>query len=73
MDKVRAGHLARFNTFHILLEQQQVRRNLQETDKRADNWLELTEKTFNFACYARYWFANAKSSQQKREILAANG
>ncbi len=57
----------------LLLEQEQVRRNLQEADKRADNWLELSEKTFNFACYARYWFAHAKNSQQQREILACIG
>lgn len=56
----------------LLLELQQVRKKVGETDKRADNWLELTEKTFNFACYARYWFAHG-DNQQKREILSTLG
>jgi hypothetical protein len=56
----------------LLLEQEHIRRNLKETDKRADNWLELTEKTFNFACYARFWFAKG-TNQEKREILATIG
>ena len=56
----------------LLLEQQQVRKKLGETDKRADNWLELSERTFNFACYARYWFAHG-SNQEKREILSTLG
>lgn len=37
-----------------------------------DKWIELSEKTFNFACYARYWFANG-DTQTKREILAGLG
>ena len=56
----------------LLLEQQQVRNKLKDTDKRADEWLELTEKTFNFSCYARYWF-NHGTNQQKREILSTLG
>lgn len=56
----------------LLLEQQQVRRKLQETDKRADNWLELSEKTFIFSTYARHWFATG-TNQQKREILSTLG
>lgn len=56
----------------LLLEQQNLRKNLDETDKRADDWLELSEKTFNFACYARHWFANG-TNQQKREILGTIG
>ncbi len=56
----------------LLLEQQQVRRRLKETDTRADIWLELSEKTFIFAAYARYWFANG-TNQQKKEILSTIG
>lgn len=40
--------------------------------KRADEWLELSQKTFNFACYARLRFEHG-DLQQKREILAAVG
>jgi hypothetical protein len=30
---------------------------LRDTDHRVDQWLELSEKTFEFACMARQWFA----------------
>ena len=33
---------------------------LRETESRAERWLELTEKTFNFATYARQAFIAAK-------------
>ena len=56
----------------LLQEQLNVRRKLQETDTRADNWLELSEKTFVFATYARHWFAHG-DYKQKREILSAHG
>ena len=56
----------------LLDEQRQVRNRLSNTDKRADDWLELTENTFHFATYARHWFANG-TNQQKREILSALG
>ena len=45
---------------------------LNSTENRAATWLELTEKTFNFACYARKAFTHG-SIQQKREIFAALG
>jgi len=46
--------------------------NLRETENRAEKWLELTEKTFNFACYARkeFIFGDLK---KKREIFSALG
>ena len=47
--------------------------NLRETENRADKWLELTEKTFNFACYARKEFITTKSLERKREIFNAIG
>ena len=34
--------------------------------------LELAEKTFNFACYARYWFENG-DLKAKTQILATLG
>ncbi len=34
-----------------------------------NNWVELSEKTFNFARYARAWFANG-DLETKRAILA---
>lgn len=50
--------------------------NLRETEARAEKWLELTEKTFNFATYARIAFMNAKGTkglELKKEILLALG
>lgn len=46
----------------------QLRSNLREMESRADKWLELTEKTFNFATYAHVWFLNGTLGE-KREIL----
>src|SRR3989344_2567819 len=49
-----------------------LKSRLQETESRAEKWLELTEKTFNFACYARKEFLLG-GLNTKREIFAALG
>ena len=46
---------------------------LRETESRAEKWLELTEKTFSFACYARKEFITTDSLEKKREIFSALG
>ncbi|MDP3296847.1 MAG: recombinase family protein [Thermodesulfovibrionia bacterium] len=54
----------------------QMKENLRETETRADKWLELTEKTFSFATYARKAFITAKGKtglELKKEILMAIG
>jgi len=54
----------------------QLEENLRDTESRADKWLELTEKTFNFATYARKAFLMAEGKQGlelKKEILLALG
>lgn len=57
-------------------ELQQKKRDLKNrldgVDARIDNWREQVEKTFNFACYARYWFANGDMRTQK-EIMMGLG
>ena len=45
---------------------------LRGTEDRAEKWLELTERTFNFACYARIKFRNG-DLETKKEILIALG
>lgn len=45
---------------------------LRETENRAERWIELTEKTFNFAAYARHAFLKG-TLDEKREILTALG
>ena len=49
-----------------------LKEKLRETENRAERWIELTEKTFHFATYARKAFLNG-SLDQKREILTALG
>jgi len=56
----------------------QLKKNLNETEDRAEKWLELTEKTFNFATYARSAFLKASKMgksglELKKEILLALG
>lgn len=54
----------------------QMKNGLRETETRADSWLELTEKTFNFATYARKAFLTAEGKERlelKKEILMALG
>ena len=49
---------------------------LRETETRAEKWIELTEKTFSFATYARSKFITAKGKEGlelKKEILLALG
>lgn len=53
-----------------------LKEQLRETETRAEKWLELTEKTFNFATYARKAFIMAKGEkglELKKEILLALG
>lgn len=49
-----------------------LKSGLRETENRAEKWLELTEKTFNFACYARKEFILG-GLNTKKEILSAIG
>jgi hypothetical protein len=56
----------------------QMKENLRQTETRAEKWLELTEKTFNFATYARAAFLKAGEMgkaglELKKEILMALG
>ena len=45
---------------------------LRNTEKRADDWMVLNEKAFNFAAYARMHFENG-NVRTKREILKTLG
>jgi len=49
-----------------------LKEGLRETESRAERWLELTEKTFNFATYARKAFMLGDLGTRK-EILMALG
>jgi len=45
---------------------------INQADLDKNKWVELTEKTFDFACYARYWFAKG-DAKAKTEILDTLG
>ena len=49
-----------------------LKQNLRETEDRAVNWLELTEKTFDFATNAHKAFING-DMDTKKDILMAIG
>ncbi len=51
----------------------QLKGDLRQTEDRAEKWLELTERTFNFATYARHRFYSTDDLKVKKEILAALG
>jgi site-specific DNA recombinase len=46
---------------------------LRSTEKRAEDWLELTEKAFDFATYARIRFNETDDPRIKRDILQTLG
>lgn len=50
----------------------QLRGHLRETEERSDNWIELTEKVFDFATHARDAFING-DLETKKSILTALG
>ena len=51
---------------------ERVDMSMRNTEARAENWLELTEKAFDFATYARIHFKNG-SLAVKRDILMTLG
>ena len=62
----------RLKKAHLLRQKKILKESLSSIDRKSDNWLELTEKTFNFANHARYWFKYG-SSKQKNQILKTIG
>ncbi len=53
-------------------EKKRLNEKLGGNNYQAEHWRETAEKTFDFACHARSWFANG-DRQTKREILAGLG
>lgn len=56
----------------LLGQKQTLLEKINDTDARQNNWLELSERTFEFARDARYWFANG-DVKTKTQILATLG
>ena len=51
---------------------EKLKKNLRETESRAEKWIELSERTFNFARYARKEFVKG-GLDKKREIFSGLG
>jgi prefoldin subunit 5 len=49
-----------------------LKQKQRETESRSENWLELAEKTFDFATYARKAFITG-NLQTKKQILMSLG
>ena len=50
-----------------------TRKKLDQNQNRGQNWVDLVEKAFNFATYAKEKFESTKDLNVKREILATLG
>ena len=57
----------------LKLERLRVDELLRTTEDRADEWMELTEKAFDFATYAQIRFRETKDLKVKRDILLTLG
>ena len=56
----------------LLKEKARLEEILNDTGQRLERWLDYSERTFNFARYAEYWFAHG-SPEQKKQIFTALG
>jgi len=52
--------------------QKKLREQLRDTEDRADKWLDITERMFNFAIYAKQTFEDG-DYKTKKEILTSLG
>ena len=57
----------------LKLERHRVDELLRTTEDRADEWMELTEKAFDFATYAQAQFRETSDLKVKRDILLTLG
>jgi len=53
-------------------EKELLSKKIGMTDNRIDQWVELSEKTFNFAIHAKYWFDKG-DLMTKKEIFQSLG
>jgi len=56
----------------LLKEKHGLETELNKTGKKIEEWLKLSERTFDFICYARIWFAKG-DLDTKRAIFACLG
>lgn len=53
----------------LMSEKANLMEKLKGADGRINRWVELTERTFEFACYARHWFASGDKDTKKQILL----
>ncbi len=58
----------------LKLEMMKIKENLDDTEHRAESWLSLSEKVFDYACHARERFkqGDLKTKKQLLEALGSN-
>ncbi len=56
----------------LLVQRSQLKERMKDSEHRADEWLELSETAFNFACHSKYWFRNG-NLEEKNRILQTIG
>ncbi len=56
----------------LMQEKARIEQEMKNISSSVDNWMELTEKTFNFATYARVWFEQG-DFETKTDILRSLG
>lgn len=56
----------------LLKEKEALENDIKTQGKKLEEWVELSEKTFNFARYAQIWFANG-NLETRRAIFACLG
>ncbi len=56
----------------LLEQKEQISVQMKKSDENVNKWVYLTEETFKFACYARYWFAKG-DVKTKTTILSKLG
>jgi hypothetical protein len=61
-----------FEDSSLLKERAQLKERMEDSEHQAGRWLELSERAFNFACYASYWFEN-EGLEDKNTILRTIG
>ena len=56
----------------LLEQKEQISVQMKKSDENVNKWVYLTEETFKFACYARYWFTKG-DVKTKTTILGKLG
>lgn len=56
----------------LIKEKKNLKSQLEKYEVEQEDWIELTKKTFNFACYARHWFEEGDAIT-KTQILQSLG